>query len=75
MALTSLSVYMPGRDLEGVLFVAAAFLLAFGISGSAWITIGQPLTRFLNNPRRLAVFNWTMAGLLAASLHPVLVGN
>jgi threonine/homoserine/homoserine lactone efflux protein len=75
MALTSLSVYSPGRDLQGVFIVAAAFLFAFVISGSSWITIGQQLTRFLNNPQRLAVFNWSMAGLLVASLYPVLAGG
>lgn len=75
MALTSLSVYAPGRDLQSVLVVAAAFLCAFAISGSTWITVGQQLTRFLNNPHRLAVFNWTMAALLVASLYPVLFGT
>ena len=75
MALTSLSVYAPERDLLGVLVVSAAFLLAFAVSGSTWITVGQQLTRFLTNPRRLSIFNWTMAALLVASLYPVLFAN
>ena len=75
MALTSLSVYAPGRDFQSVLIVAAGFLLAFVMSGSAWITVGQQLSRLLNNPRRLRIFNWSMATLLVASLYPVLVGS
>lgn len=75
MALTSLSVYAPGRDTQGVLIVATAFLFAFAVSGSVWISVGQQLTRFLNSSGRLVVFNWTMAGLLVASLYPVLFGS
>mgnify|MGYP003663315891 FL=1 len=34
--------------------------------------MGQQMARVLTNPTRLAVFNWTMAALLIASLYPVL---
>jgi hypothetical protein len=30
------------------------------------------MRHLLTDPRRLAIFNWTMAGLLIASLWPVL---
>jgi len=32
------------------------------------------MRRVLTNPARLRAFNWLMAGLLIASLYPVLLG-
>ncbi|MCG6902661.1 MAG: LysE family translocator [Rhodobacter sp.] len=75
MALTSLSVYAPSDDFRGVLIVAAAFLLAFVVSGTLWVALGRQLSRMLGDPRHLRIFNWTMAALLVASLVPVLTGG
>jgi threonine/homoserine/homoserine lactone efflux protein len=41
-------------------------------SVSSWTVLGQQMRRLLTNPKRLTVFNWSMAALLIASLYPVL---
>lgn len=37
---------------------------------AAWLVLGVQMRRWLNSPVRLRAFNWTMAGLLVASLVP-----
>lgn len=72
MALTGITAYAPDQGLWAVLVVSLAFLVVNSVSGSLWVLIGQKIRRFLTNPKRLAVFNWTMAALLVATLIPVL---
>jgi threonine/homoserine/homoserine lactone efflux protein len=72
MALTATSVYLPDRSLTALALVAVVFASVNLPSVSVWTAIGQELRRILTNPTRLTVFNWTMAGLLVASLWPVL---
>jgi threonine/homoserine/homoserine lactone efflux protein len=36
--------------------------------------MGTQVARWLRSPARLRAFNWTMAGLLIASLLPVVLG-
>lgn len=72
MALTAISAYAPGQTLTAVLVVAAIFGAVNLPSVSTWTVLGQQMARLLTNPRRLTVFNWTMAGLLVLSLYPVL---
>ncbi|MFD2738247.1 LysE family translocator [Sulfitobacter aestuarii] len=50
------------------LIVAACSLPAITI----WTAMGQQLARVLTNPRRLRLFNWSMALLLVLSLYPVI---
>ena len=38
---------------------------------AAWVGFGAALQRWLSHPRNLALFNYTMAALLIASLYPV----
>jgi threonine/homoserine/homoserine lactone efflux protein len=49
--------------------------LIFGLvnipSISVWTLFGMGLRGLLNSPRTTAIFNWTMAALLAASLWPL----
>lgn len=73
MALTALSVYAPGQTLMAFTIVALVFGLVNLPSITLWTVLGQQLARVLTNPTRLRLFNWTMAGLLIASLYPVLV--
>jgi threonine/homoserine/homoserine lactone efflux protein len=51
--------------------------LVFGVINlpcvSAWTILGQQLQVYLSSPRRLQAFNWVMAGLIVASLYPVLL--
>jgi threonine/homoserine/homoserine lactone efflux protein len=72
MALTALSVYAGEGGMAAVLLVAAVFAAVNLPSVSVWTLAGQELRRILTNPRRLRLFNWTMAGLLVVSLWPVL---
>ncbi len=75
MALTATTAYAPGQTLNVILIVALVFGAVNLPSVSTWTVLGQQMARFLTNPRRLVVFNWTMAALLIASLYPVLWPN
>lgn len=72
MALTAVTAYAPGQGAAAVLTVAAVFGAVNLPSVGAWALAGQAMRRFLSTPARLRAFNWTMAGLLVASLWPVL---
>ncbi len=70
MALGAISAYAAG--VGGVLIVAAIFTGGNLPSVSVWVVMGQMLRQILNNPLRLRLFNWLMAGLLVASMLPIL---
>ncbi len=73
MALTAVAVYSWGQGIGVILVIAAIF---GGINlpcVSSWTLLGQQMQRVLSNPARLRAFNWTMAGLLIASVLPVIV--
>ncbi len=72
MALTATTAYTPDQTFYAVLIVASVFGAINLPSVSAWTILGQQMARVLTNPRRLVIFNWTMAALLIASLYPVL---
>ena len=72
MALTAISVYSPSQSLTAIAFVAAVFGAINLPCISVWTGMGQALQKVLTNPARLRVFNWVMAGMLVASLYPVL---
>ncbi|MBE1285602.1 MAG: LysE family translocator [Rhodobacteraceae bacterium] len=72
MALTAISAYAPSQSFTAILLVAAIFGAINLPSVSTWTVLGQQLARILTNPRRLVMFNWTMAVLLIASLYPVI---
>ncbi|GFE50539.1 amino acid transporter LysE [Roseobacter cerasinus] len=72
MALTALSVYAPSQTLAAFVVVATVFATVNLPAITAWTVLGQQFARILTNPRRLALFNWSMAALLIASLYPVL---
>ena len=73
MALTAISVYAPPNpDLRAILSVAGVFALTNLPSISAWAMVGREISRFLNTPKRLRIFNITAALLLVASLGPII---
>ncbi|KUP93308.1 cysteine/O-acetylserine efflux protein [Tritonibacter horizontis] len=72
MALTAISAYTPDHRLWSILLVGAIFGAINLPSVGSWTVLGQQMARFLTSPRRLTVFNWTMAALLVASLYPVI---
>lgn len=74
MAVGAVTSYLPhGFALKDVLLLA----LVFGAIGvpcvGIWASFGVGMQRVLQQPRAVRVFNFTMAGLLLASLYPVLV--
>ena len=73
MALGATSAYAPDGSVQSYLTVAAVFAAVNLPSVSLWAFAGQAVRQFLTVPARLQAFNWTMAGLLIASLIPVLV--
>jgi len=70
MGLGALSAYAAGSG--GALGVALVFTLVNLPSVAVWAAMGQGLRGFLQEPRRLRFFNWTMALLLVLSVLPVL---
>lgn len=72
MALTAIAVYAPTDGMAAVALVAVVFGLVNLPSVGVWVLMGLQIRRFLADPRRLALFNGTMAVLLVASLWPIL---
>ncbi len=72
MALTAVTVYAPNTEIVTIVLISAVFGAVNLPSISLWTTLGLQMARILTNPMRLRVFNWIMAGLLVASLYPVL---
>ena len=72
MALTAITAYTPDRSLEAIVIVGLVFGLINLPAVSSWTVLGQQMARVLQSPARLRAFNWLMAGLLVASLYPVL---
>ncbi|MEM8821983.1 MAG: LysE family translocator [Pseudomonadota bacterium] len=69
MALTAVTLYTAGGP-WAVISVAAWFTLVNLPSITMWLLMGVQLRRWLTSGTRLRAFNWTMAGLLLASLWP-----
>lgn len=74
MALGAITLYATSRDLSAVLWVSVTFASIGTVSALTWTTLGTAVRRVLANPRRLRLFNWTMAALLVLSMVPVLLG-
>lgn len=72
MALTAITVYSPGHGPAAALATALVFGVINLPSCSAWILLGKQMARVLTNRGRLRAFNGLMAGLLVASLVPML---
>jgi threonine/homoserine/homoserine lactone efflux protein len=73
MALGATSAFAPDGSVKSYLMIAAIFACVNLPSVSVWAYAGQKLRAYLSSPARLSAFNWTMAGLLIASLIPVLL--
>ena len=72
MALSAITLYAPQRDGLTILLIAVIFGLFNLPSVSLWAVMGQVMRQWLSSPRRLRMFNWSMAALLVASLAPML---
>ncbi len=75
MAIGMLSIYAPQGYgvIGGIAIVIAADVLIGLVSAIVWVGFGSVLATWLNEPRRLRVFNITMALLLAATLIPAII--
>lgn len=73
MALTSVAVYAPSQNIGAVALVAAVFGAINLPCVSAWTMLGEQLRSTLSNPKRLRIFNLSMAVLLVGSLYPVFI--
>lgn len=74
MALGLLSAYLPeGQGAMAVMVVALVFGLANLPCIAVWAVAGQHLRHWLQNPRALQWFNWSMAAALVLSMAPVLL--
>ena len=72
MAVTACATYAdPNRYTLSVLVIAAVFAVVTAPCSGAWVGFGAALQRWLGHPRNRAIFNYTMAALLVASLYPV----
>ena len=72
MALSAITLHAPSRDMAAVLWVAGIYVGVSVVSTTGWTVLGQQLRHLLKSRMRLLVFNWVMAGLLLATLVPVL---
>jgi len=75
MALGAITIYAPDRGAHAIVLVALTFGAVNLPTISTWALAGQEMRRFLTSPRRLRLFNFTMAVLLIASLYPVLASH
>lgn len=71
MAITAQTAYAHNDTAIAALIVGAGFLSMNLPAITLWAWLGQEMRRFLTNPIRLRLFNWTMAVLLVLSLVPV----
>ncbi len=71
MAISAVTAYAGDGSLASVLLVAVVFASVNLPSVAVWAAMGEGLRGWLSNPKRLRAFNWTMAGLLVASMIPV----
>lgn len=71
MALSAISLYADSSSLMSIALVALVFMLINFPNVSMWALIGTKVQAFLSSPRRLGIFNWSMAVLLVASVLPM----
>ena len=73
MALTAISVYAPSQSLAAVLLISLICGLINLPSIFVWVVMGSKLQAYLEQGRRLQIFNYSMAALLLATLYPIVL--
>ncbi len=73
MGLGALGAFAPASTPEAVVQVALVFAAVNFSSVSLWTLGGTAIARLLHNPRRLRLFNLSMAVLLVAAILPVIL--
>ncbi|SQD78284.1 LysE family translocator [Moritella yayanosii] len=72
MALTAISVYATSAEPQDILLVSLIFGLVNVPSVSLWTTAGKQLQGILQAPKKIKMFNYSMASLLVFSIVPML---
>ena len=72
MAISAQTNYAQGDTWLAALMVGLGFLMVNFPAITIWAWLGTEVRRLLTNPRRLTLFNWSMATLLVASVVPIL---
>jgi threonine/homoserine/homoserine lactone efflux protein len=73
MAVTCMSTFLPAdARLENILPLVLMFILLGAPCSASWAAFGSAMRQWLQDPRRLRIFNITMALALVASLYPLL---
>jgi threonine/homoserine/homoserine lactone efflux protein len=69
-AVIALALYTSGQTafMTQALWIAGVFLVLSILSCSVWCAFGSVIGRLLTSPHLLRAFNWTMGGLVAASI-------
>jgi len=73
IAIGTITAYAALASYPWNILTMALLLLVLGLSSSvAWTLFGASLQSLVRSPAAIRAFNWVMAGLLLASLYPVL---
>jgi threonine/homoserine/homoserine lactone efflux protein len=73
MTVTCMTTYLPPDAGTGQMLTLIAMFVVVGVPCSLfWLSFGQAMRQWLQDPLRLRVFNLTMAVALVASLYPML---
>jgi threonine/homoserine/homoserine lactone efflux protein len=73
MAITAMTTYtIAGEPVATALITSIVFMVVGLPSVGIWVVFGTALSRVLNDPRKLKLFNWAMAILLVLSLVPLI---
>ena len=75
MAISAITTYASTAGGSSKLVQVLLVVLIFGLINlplvACWGWFGSAMRRFLQDPKKLKLFNWTMAILLVASLYPI----
>ena len=73
IAIGTITAYAALASYPWNVLTMAVLLLVLGLSSSVtWTLFGASLQSLVRSPGAVRIFNWVMAGLLLASLYPVL---
>ena len=75
MIISAITTYAASAGSASKIEQVLLVVLAFGVVNlplvACWAAFGSAMRRFLQDPKKLKIFNITMALLLVASLHPI----
>lgn len=74
MVISALATFAPNPlTTNGIAFVASGFFLVGMPTITLWVVAGKELRKFLNSPKQQKIFNFSCAGLLLATVIPILL--